>query len=435
LLSFAARPAAAQDPQQSQQPSYSIPEYNAFQACQAEKDMQARVKCLDDFSAKFPNSTLMQYVYQLYYQAYFQLKNYPKTIQYADRLVAFGDKIDVGTRLQALQTRVQAFSSSFDPNAPDAAQQLSSERDAALLGAKLLQQFTKPANVNMTDDQFEQQKKPGIAFFYAAAGFADMQLKDYSAAVDAFKNALANNPNDPVSEYRMGLAYLAMNPPQSLDGFWALARAINMKVPEAPKVQDFLRAKILAYQQPTCEDLVDKQLNQLLQLAANSPERPATYSIPSAADLQKIAQASTILTVISDLQGGGDKATMTWLAICGAEFPEVVGKIIDIQKSDNYADFLAFFGATEQEVQAATTANMDVKVWTAAPPAGGTTGQVTPQPDVLRLEKGDGIRFSGTLVSYDPTPFMLHWDQVKVDPTVIPPEEPGKHRPAHKPAQ
>ena len=119
---------------------------------------------------------------------------------------------------------------------------------------------------------------------------------------------------------------------------------------------------------------------------------------------------------------------MTWLAICGAEFPEVVGKIIDAQKTDASVDFMVYTGATPEDMQAATMSNMDVKVWTAAKPAGSRTSgrrrsgsaPIPPQPDVVRLSKDDGIRFSGTLVSYDPSPFLLHWDQVKVDPTVIP---------------
>ena len=120
---------------------------------------------------------------------------------------------------------------------------------------------------------------------------------------------------------------------------------------------------------------------------------------------------------------------MTWLAICGAEFPEVVGKIIDVQKTDATADFMVYTGATPEDMEAATMANMDVKVWTTAKPAGTTpapaagaqaAAPIPPQPDVVRLTKDSGIRFSGTLVSYDPSPFLLHWDQVKVDPTVIP---------------
>ena len=116
-----------------------------------------------------------------------------------------------------------------------------------------------------------------------------------------------NKPDDGVSAYRVGLAYLAMNPPQALDGFWALARAVNLKVPDSDKVKDYLRAKVLAYEQPGCDSQVDAQVSEMLQLAANAPDRPATYMIPSADDLNKVRQASNIITVISDLNGGGDK--------------------------------------------------------------------------------------------------------------------------------
>jgi tetratricopeptide (TPR) repeat protein len=433
VLPLFSLPASVQAAAHDQKPSYTIPEYNAFQAANAEKDPAAKIKDLDDFVAKFPNSTLMQYVYQLYYQTYQQMKNYPKVIEYADKLVAMGDKVDPAVVLGALQARVQAFSAMrMNPSAPDANDQLTKQRDAALQGAKLLEAFPKPAAAKMSDDDFAKQKKPGIAFFDSSAGSAALQMKDYPGAVNAFKAALANDPANAVSAYQLGLAYLAMNPPQTLDGFWALARAINLKVQDSDKVKDYLKQKLLAYEQPGCDSQVDAQLSELLQLAANSPDRPSSYAIPSADDLNKIRQSSNIITVISDLQGGGDKSKITWLAICGAEFPEVVGKIVDEQKSDAAIDFMVYTGATPEDMQAATMPNMDVKVWTGARPAGSPApaggaqaAPIPPQPDVARLSKDDGIRFSGTLVSFDPSPFLLHWDQVKVDPTVIP-EAPGK---------
>jgi hypothetical protein len=447
LIGAPSRPAAAQDAAQDQnqaKTTYTIAEYNAFQAANSEKDPQARLRLLDDFVVKYPTSTLMQYVYTLYYQTYNQLKNYPKVIEYADRLVAMGDKIPVDARLQAIQARVSVFSAIY-PTLPktDIQAQLTKERDAALEGARLLDQFQKPANATMSDDDFKKQKMPGLAFFYSAAGFADLQLKDFAGAVQAFKNALTNKPDDAVSAYRLGLAYLGLNPPQYLDGFWALARAIDLKVPDADKIKDYLQKQVLAYEQPGCDNQATDQLNELLQLAQNSPERPATWTLPSQADLNTIRQASNILSVITDLGGGGDKAKMSWLAICGAEFPEVVGKIIDAKPGDGFIDFLVYTGASADDMQNATTANMDVKVWTAAPPAGsapaggaaGTT-PVPPQPDVARLQKDDGIRFSGTLVSYDPSPLMLHWDQVKVDPTIIPEKgTTGKHKVPPKKSQ
>jgi hypothetical protein len=425
-LPVAAKPAPQDQESQQKKPSYTLPEYNAFQAANTEKDLQTRIKLLDDFVAKYPNSTLMPYVYTLYYQTYNQLKDYQHTVEYADKLVALGDKVDAGGRLQALQIRVQAFLAGYKTGGADAQDQLTKERDAALEGANLLDKYPKPDSFKGSDTDWANQKKPGLAFFYGAAGFADLNIKDNAAAITAFKNSLANKPEDPVSEYRLGLAYLQSTPPQYLDGFWALARAIDQKVPDSDRIKDYLQKQILAYEQPGCDSQATDQLNSLLQLAQNAPDRPATWTIPSQADLKQITQSANILSVIGDLSGGGDKAQKTWLAICNAEFPEVVGKIIDINKSDNYVDFMVYTGATADDMQKATTANMDVKVWTAAPPSGAEAGpsntatEVPPQPDVTRLQKDDGIRFSGSIVSYDPSPFVLHWDQVKVDPSIIP---------------
>jgi tetratricopeptide (TPR) repeat protein len=415
-----AHPAAAQAQDQAK-PTYTIPEYNAFQAANAEKDPQARLKLLDDFVAKFPSSTLNPYVYQLYIKTYTDLKNYPKVIEYADKVIALGDKVDAGGKLQALQARCQVFPYAYNAKAPDASEQLNKERQAALEGAKLLAAFPKPAGATMTDAQFEEQKKPGIAFFQNSAGFACLQLKDYPCAISAFKAVLALTPTDAVASYRLGVAYLEMKPPQALDGFWALARAINLKIPDSDKIKDYLRRQILAYEQPGCDSLADAQLNELLQLSANSQDRPATYTIPSADDLNKIRTSSNILTVLADLKAGGDKSKMTWLALCGAEFPEVVGKVIDVTPGTDFVDLKLYTGATPEEIQAATTANLDVKV--------------VGQPEAARLEKEQGVRFSGTLSGYDPEPnFMLHWDKAKVNAEDIPTEKGGAKKPIHKPA-
>ena len=419
LLFALARSAAAMPPQQSQaQTTYTIPEYNAYQAANSEKDPQAKIKLLDDFVAKFPNSTLLPYVYQAYYQAYFQLKNYPKTIEYADKLDALGDKVDQGTRLSAVYTRTLAFNFMFNEKAPDATDQEQKARKAADEGLSILNALPKPDK--MTDAQFAEQKKSPSVMFNYTSGLTAYYLKDYSAAIEKLKAALALSPTDGVSYYRLGLAYVASSPPQWLDGFWALARAVDLKVSGADQIKTYLRKQMSNYEQPNCDNLVDAQFNELLQLAANSPERPATWSIPSAADLQKLASASTIVTVIADLKAGGDKAKMTWLAICGSEFPEVVGKVIEIVPGADSVVLRAYTGATPDEMQNATTANMEVKV--------------EGQPEASRIQKDDGVRFSGTLSGYDPEPFMLHWDKAKVNPEDIPAEK-GKHTTHKVPAK
>ena len=98
LASLSPCPAAGQAAQSNQAPSYTLPEYNQLQAAQAEKDPTAQLKLLDAFVAQYPNSTLLEYIYQLYYQAYYKLKNYAKAIEYTDKVIALGDKADAPTR-------------------------------------------------------------------------------------------------------------------------------------------------------------------------------------------------------------------------------------------------------------------------------------------------------------------------------------------------
>ncbi len=151
----------------------------------------------------------MQYIYQMYYQSYFQAKNYAKAIEYTDKLVALGDKADVAQRVQAIQARMQLFAGpgAFDPKAADAHDQLTKQRDAALLGVKLLPDLKK-SNAKVTDDQIKAVQSA----LEGAAGGADMQLKDFAAAIEAYKAQLSLNPNDPVASYRLGLAYLQSTP-------------------------------------------------------------------------------------------------------------------------------------------------------------------------------------------------------------------------------
>lgn len=420
LLCVAVGPAVARGAQQDQQkPTYTMPEYNAYQLAAGEKDLNQKVRLLDDFVSKFPNSTLLPYVYQSYWEVYGQLKNYPKVIEYSDKYLALGDKLPLQNRLQGAYAHASVLELAYNAKDPNAKDFLTRGRDDAVLGLKLLDQLPKPDN--MTDAQFaDQVKKPVAAVLNGAAGFAALQLKDYKAAADFYRAIVTAVPTDTVSYYRLGVAQLLEDPAQTMDGFWNLARAAAAKGPVQAAAKDYLKKRIVAYEQPTCDTLADAQVNEIIQLAAGSADRPATYTIPSRADLDKVVGASNIITVLTDLKAGGDKGKLTWLAICGAVFPEVGGKIIEVKPGTDSVELLMFTGATDEEMQAATTANMDVKV----------IGQL----EAARCQKEDGARFSGTLSSYAPDPaFMLHWDSAKVNPEDIPAEKsaPGKHTP-HK---
>ena len=105
---FAQAP-AGQDAGAGQQ-KYTMAEYNAFQAANAEKNPAQQIKLLDDFVSKYPNSALLIYIYPLYYNAYSLQKNWPKVIEYADKLLALGEKVRPPIRHLASYARAFAYS-------------------------------------------------------------------------------------------------------------------------------------------------------------------------------------------------------------------------------------------------------------------------------------------------------------------------------------
>ncbi|HLJ23504.1 MAG TPA: hypothetical protein VKT71_05300 [Candidatus Acidoferrales bacterium] len=408
-----AAPQAATD---QAKPAYTLAEYNQYQAADKEANPQQKVKALDDFVKAYPNSSLMPYVYRDYYTTYMALKNYAQAIEYADRMIALGDKIDATGRLEAYYTRAQAFYLGMADKSLQTPDALTKARDASLAGLKALDDLKKPDNVPA--DQFEQQKKGVKVLFNAVAALASTSMKDYSAAAGYYKTLLSIDPNDAVSHYRLGIVDLQMTPPMGTDGFWELARAIDLKIPNDAQVKAYLKNQIIRYQQPACDKLVDDQVNELLTLASSATEKPATLNVPSAADLQKARDDTA--NFIPALVAGGDAGKTMWLASCGLEYPDVGVRVMEAPMVEGDSVTLKVFrGATPEEIEAATMANMTVKI--------------DGQPEAKKLEKDAVVRFTGTLTGYTQSPFMLTWEKAKINTEDLPEDKgPAKKGPAKK---
>ena len=414
--------AAGQDAGAGKQ-QYTMAEYNAYQAAAAERNPAQQIKLLDDFVSKYPNSALLIYIYPLYYNAYSQLKNWPKVIEYSDKLLALGEKAEAPIRYQAYYARAFSYSN-LPPTSQDVKDQAPKACEAAKAGLKTLGELKKPDT--MSEDDFNKQKQqPAILFSYTLAQCSMIQ-KDYQTAIDSYKAVLEKNPDDAITSYKIGQAYMAMNPPQQMDAFWYFAKAVSAKnanQTQSNQVKTYLRKLIANYQGGNvCDNLTDAELNELLQLAGSSAERPASYKLSSAADLDAARKDMTIASVMTDLRAGGDKAKITWLASCGLEFPDVPGKLIEITPGSDAVQLKVAFVTSDAEFDAKTTPDMNAKV--------------VGQPEAAKLEKDNPVRFTGTLAAYDPDPnFMLHWDKAKVNAEDIPKEKEKKStkkRPATK---
>jgi len=419
---LAQAPAGGQDAGAAQ-PKYTMAEYNAYQAAAAEKNPTQQIKLLDDFVTKYPNSALLIYIYPLYYNAYSQLKNWPKVAENADKLLAMGDKVEPPIRYQAYYARAFAYSN-LPQNGQDVKDQAPKACEAAKAGLKTLGELKKPDA--MSQEDFDKQKQQPATLFNYTIAQCSMIQKDYQTAIDSYKAVLEKNPDDAVTAYKIGQAYADMTPPQQMDAFWYYAKAASAKganQQQATTVKTYLRKLMANYKGGNvCDTLTDAELNELLQLASSSATRPDTYKLAASADLDAARQNMTIASVITDLKAGGDKAKITWLASCGLEFPDVPGKLIEVTPGSDAVQLKVAFVTSDAEFDAKTVPDMDVKV--------------VGQPEASKLEKDNPVRFTGTLVAYDPDPsFMLHWDKAKVNAEDIPKEKsktPTKKRPSTK---
>jgi TPR repeat len=259
--------------------------------------------------------------------------------------------------------------------------------------------LAKPAA--MAEDPFDKQKKAIGFVFDSVAGIAASYQKDWPGAIDAFMAALALNPEDATTHYRLGAAYLQEDPPQANDGFWELGRSIALKIPGTDQVKQFLRGRLIQYQQPGCDKLVDAQINQVLTLSSTSGERPADFSLPSAQDLLMARDDTT--NFLPWLQEGGAHGNTMWLATCGLEFPDVAVRVMEMTPGEtpDQMTMKVFRAPTQEEMMAATEPNMEI--------------HIVGQPDARKLHKDDLLRFTGTLGGYQPAPFLLTWDDCRIN--------------------
>ncbi len=405
-------------------PGYTTAEYNAYTAAKNATTPQEKIRLLDDFMVKYNTPALLQFIYREYYTTYLGLRNIPKTIEYIDKYLALGDKLTPVDRLSALATRAQVYVAGSTDAALQTPDMLTKAREAAAQGLTAVATLPKPAAA--TDEQFNTTKKNIGFIFNSASGIAASQQKEWKAAQTSFKSALALNAEDNTTHYRLGVAYLMDTPPQANDGFWELGRAIALRIQGADQVKAYLRGRLIQYQQPGCEKSADEEVNQILTLSAASADRPVNFNIPNAQDLQ--AARDDRDNFIPWLQEGGQHGQTMWLATCGLEYPDVVVRVMEVVPGDAPDKFTlkVFRAPTEEEMKAASAPNMEIHI------AG--------QPDVRRIPKDDYIRFTGTVTGYQPTPFLLTWDEAKVnadDLKDLPAETPapGRGRPAAAPGR
>src|SRR5260370_33541453 len=136
-------------------------------------------------------------------------------IESAEKLAGSGDKIDALTRFKAYFTHATAYYAAVsDPaigtNWSKDVPQAKAAQAAAASALKTLEEVKKPENV--TDAVWKEQMTKSQLTLNGITAQAAMNAKDCSGAVGSYKAALALNPDDLTFNYKLGQAYLCMNP-------------------------------------------------------------------------------------------------------------------------------------------------------------------------------------------------------------------------------
>ncbi len=134
-------------------------------------------------------------------------------------------------------------------------------------GLEMVPQLERPLGMNGGD--FNLFRRRVYAMLNSAAGYADVQMKDYVGARVYLHNAVAMEPDNAQDDYNLALADLNGDNPNRKEGYWYLARAVDLSrgTPEGAEIARFARARYIKDGGTTTD------WNQFLATAAPKRER------------------------------------------------------------------------------------------------------------------------------------------------------------------
>ncbi|MGH9783591.1 MAG: hypothetical protein ACRD88_05350, partial [Terriglobia bacterium] len=267
LFAFASLAAA-----QQASPWKDRAEYDAYNAIEQAAQPNQRVESADKYLAAYPESKVIERVYALKLQAYQQLNNSAKIEETAAKLLEINPK-----NFQALY--LLSFLIPRTINVQDAGMNAKLDALSGYATRGLAEVAAIQMPQGMAPAQFEEQKKQSAAVFHQSLGFAALQKKDYAKAVESLRSSAEINPNDGLSFYWLGSAYLSPQPPQHAPGIWAMARAVSITGPNA--LTAAIQQQVRDYVTKVYEARHGSRngLDQIFAQAARAPFPPADFRV------------------------------------------------------------------------------------------------------------------------------------------------------------
>ena len=393
-------------------------EYDAYNAIEQAAQPNQRVELADKYLAAYPETKVAERVYALKLQAYQQLNNSAKIEESAAKLLELNPK-----NFQALYLLSFLIPRTINVQDPGANAKLDALAGYAARGLQEVAAIQLPQG--MAPAQFEEQKKQSAAVFHQSAGFAALQKKEYSKAVESLRSSAEINPNDGLTFYWLGSAHLSPQPPQHDPGIWAMARAVSITGPNAlpaaiqQQVKDYV-TKVYEARHGSRDGL-----DQVLAQAGGAPFPPPGFHVQTleetpeyrakqeelrrqeeAAKLEAerlaalrermVRELTDFDVIVKYLQEGGQKERDTWEYLKGSSLA-LPGKVV-----------------TATPGAAPTTVRVAVSLELAQQPGKFDLELTLEAPHNRRLAADQDIEFEATFDSYTARPFLLKMVKGKI---------------------
>lgn len=419
-------PAGGQAGGQSEQaPTIKDPaEYNAYISAIQQKDPNAKASALEAFLTQYPNSVMKDTALEVLMGTYQQTGNQARVVETAKRLQTADPN---NLRALALLTYLDR-ACVVSPQGQNAQQCLTELQQYCSKGLDAIKANQRPAGTSEAD--FEKLKKETSLIFNGGCGFAALQTKDYPHAQEYMKAAVDENPNDLQNVYPLAMAYLSATPPDTLNGLFYLARAVNLSASNPAAQQQIQKYALSVYRNyHGSEDGWSTYAIPTAQTATAPPADWGTkitkYVPPTPAQQAHSLIADKTPDQVKQLSFG------EWELVLSAGTPEDQDKVWNVIKSVPLQMEGKVIEATSNTELHLAASQDDID----ANRADITLTMSGPIPAARMPKVGDNFDFEGTPSSYTATPFMMVMTDGKLlrTKTTAPARKPVRRRPTRRP--
>lgn len=231
------------------QPSRSPEEVQAFQAVQNELDNDRKIQEANDFVKKYPDSSLVTYVYFLAQAASLQKGDVDGVLNYGEKsLKANPDNLNALMLMAKILPQPQSVNNAINPE-----KKLAEAEQDAQKALDLINKLQKMPDE--TEEAFTKRKGNYLEAIHSGLGLVHLTRAQLSlGAMDQGELAKAEE------EYKAALSIAANPDPQD---YFRLGEVLSRENKKAEAIQAFTKAGDLSPDSPQLKSLADQQIARL----------------------------------------------------------------------------------------------------------------------------------------------------------------------------